>query len=82
MFLSSAKSDNISINIVRSNQLKYLKHQSEEEIKWMGKAIQIAIHCSLILGQKQPNKSIINTLFMKDDTILIIERVIIIQNQQ
>lgn len=47
-----------------------------------GKGNSNTIHCSLILGQKQPNKSITNTFFMKDNTILIIERVIIIENQQ
>ena len=45
----------------------------------MGRKIQITIRCSLVLGQKQPNKSIIHILFMKDDTILIIKRVIIVE---
>lgn len=67
------------MNLVRSNQLKYLNCQSKEKIKWMGREIQITIRCSLALGQKQPNKSTINILFMKDDTVLIIKTVIIIE---
>lgn len=45
----------------------------------MRKTIPIIIHCSFILERKQPYKSIINALFMKDDTILIIEGVIIME---
>ena len=37
----------------------------------MGRKIQITIRCSLVLRQKQPNKSIIHILFTKNDTILI-----------
>lgn len=73
---------NISINLTRSNQLKYLNYQSKEEIKWIGKEIQIIVCYSLVLGQKQPNNSIINIFFMKDDTILIIKRAIIIKAPQ
>ena len=47
----------------------------------MGREIQITICYSLVPGQKQPNKSIIHILFMKDDTVLIIKRVIIVETR-
>lgn len=78
-YLLKNKLENISITLACCNHIKYLKYKSKEEIKWMRKAIPIIIRCSFILEQKQPYKSIINALFMKDDTILIIEGVIIME---
>lgn len=69
----------VSINLECCKHINYLHYQTKEKIKWMRKKIPIIICCSFILRQKQPNKSIINALFMKDDTILIIEGVIIIE---
>lgn len=69
----------VPINLECCKHKKYLNYQNKEEIKWMRKKIPIIICCSFILSQKQPNKSIINAVFMKDDSILIIEGVIIIE---
>lgn len=65
------------LNLIRSKQFKYLNYQNREEIKLMGGEIQRTIH--YFLGQKQLNKSIINILLMKDDTVLIMKIVIIIE---
>lgn len=42
---------NISINLRKSKQPKYLNYQSKEEIKSMTMKIQITIWYSFILGQ-------------------------------